>query len=90
MRSSGIAAEKARPVAVPSTDITVPARIDTSSGWRASIMRTMVGPMLPHSANATAKPVWLAKSCATGSATRIGSSCARLARPTCSAAGPSA
>ena len=35
-------------------DITVPARMDTCIGWRASIMRTMVAPKLPQTASATA------------------------------------
>uniref|UniRef100_UPI00372D75B1 hypothetical protein n=1 Tax=Piscinibacter sakaiensis TaxID=1547922 RepID=UPI00372D75B1 len=68
--SAASTAAKARPVAVPSSDITVPARMLTCSGWRASIMRTTVGPKLPQTASATARPVEAARASATGVAER--------------------
>ena len=86
----GSTAANARPVAVPSTDITEPARMFTCSGWLPSITRTMVGPKFAHTAIATVWSIACDSASATGPAALIGSSWCRQARPSCSAAGPSA
>ena len=67
MLSTGNTPAKARPVAVPRIDITVPARTETCNGSRASIIRMTAGPKLPQTASATACPVDVASCSATGS-----------------------
>ena len=87
---AGSTAAKARPVAVPRIDITVPARMLTCSGWLPSINRTTVGPKLAHTAITTVWSILRASASATGVAALIGSDWCRQLKPICKAIGPSA
>ena len=81
MRSGGITAAKARPVAVPKADMTVPARMATCKGWRASIIRTTVGPKFAAATAATTS-CWPSVASAAGSARHAVPGACRRPRPT--------
>ena len=75
----GMNAANSLPVAVLTSDITVPVRRFTCRGCVGSSSRTIVGPRLPHTATAMLCSVCSARSAMNGDASLTGSSRCNLA-----------